>query len=112
MEVGTCACGAPATSGSSRSECPSCFRRRLRSITIDASATPTRTRSNYFDAAALDETFGDDRVDRYWDETDGMGALVRDDKGRLVHTDHHGETKVASEDVIESFLGPETEDVT
>ena len=41
-----------------------------------------------------------------------MGALVRDDKGRLVHTDHHGETKVASEDVIESFLGPETEDVT
>src|SRR5512143_2147991 len=84
----TCNCGAPATAGSIRGECASCFRARLQSIRLDTSVTSTRSRKNYYDRTSLDETYGDDRVDRYWDETDGQGALVKGPDGEFYHKPH------------------------
>lgn len=73
--------------------------------------TETRTKVDYYDTTSLDETFGHDRVDKYWDETDGQGALVRADDGTFFHKDHSGEIKEATDDVISSFVeGQDAED--
>jgi len=100
-----CACGADATANGR--ECPRCFRTRLRSVRLDGSVTATRTKQNYYDRTSLDETFGDDRVDRYWDETDGEGALHRAPDGSFVHEDFRGERKVADDKVLAKFVGGE-----
>lgn len=92
------------------SRCGMTFRQRLRTVRLDSSVTETRTRHRYFDSAALDESFGADRKDRYWDETEGQGAIVRDGRGGFVHTDHTGETKPASPELIASYIeGPEVD---
>lgn len=105
-----CACGNPATANGR--ECARCFRNRLLSIRLDTSVTPTRSVRNYFDPAPLDETFGEDRVDRYWEETDGQGALKRGPDGNLWHQPFNAsEPRVATPEVIDSFLGPEADDV-
>lgn len=106
-----CSCGAPATANGR--ECAQHFRERLRSIRLDTSATPTRSRHGYFDKSNLDETFGEDRVDRYWDETEGQGALDRDPRSPtgFSHQPKGQERQVASAELIDSYLGPETADV-
>lgn len=73
--------------------------------------TPTRSLRNYFDSAPLDETFGSDRVDRYWEETEGQGAIHRGPDGNFWHTPLGAEEpRVASPELIDSYLGPETDD--
>lgn len=93
-----------ATAGSARGECPECFRSRLRSVRLDTSVTPTRTRRRYLDSDALDANLGHDRVDRYWDETDGQGAFHRTSRGTFMHTDHRGETAEVSPRAVEDWL--------
>ena len=97
-----CACGAEATANGR--ECPVHYRARLRSLRFD---NPTQTKTNYFDTQSLDETFGEDRRDRYWDETGGHGALHRDANGNFWHEDFRGERKIATDDVISSFVDGE-----
>lgn len=71
----------------------------------------TRTLRNYFDASALDETFGSDRVDRYWEETQGLGALHRGPDGEFYHKPHGtDEPRRATDDVIEAIVGGEESD--
>ena len=83
------------------------FRDRLLSVTIDGAALETRTKANYWDKGAADRAFGEDRVDRYWDETGGQGHVERGSDGQLYHTDFKGERKVASDKVLASFVGGE-----
>lgn len=105
VEVGTCECGRPATANGR--ECPDHFRARLRSVRLDSSVTATRTKVAYYDTKALDETFGEDRVETYWDETHGQGHLERGRDGALYHRDYKGEVKVATDDVIDTITGGE-----
>lgn len=106
-----CACGAPATSGSIRNECGECFRARLRSVRLDTSVLETRTKVNYFDSQAADETFGEDRVDHYWEMTGGHGSL-NNVNGKLYHRDYKGEVHEATDEVVNHFVeGTEAEDV-
>lgn len=80
---------------------------------MDTSVTSTRSRKNYYDTDSLNEAYGDDRVDRYWEETDGQGALVRGADGEFYHRPHGAEEpRRATDDVIASFVeGEEAEDV-
>lgn len=80
------------------------FRERLLSVRLDISATPTRSRRRYFDKVALDDAFGEDRVDRYWEETNGHGAVSRGADGELYHTDRSGQPKVATDRVLEDVM--------
>lgn len=104
-----CACGEQASANGR--ECPKHYRERLASLRLDPSVTPTRTKQNYYDKASLDETFGDDRVDKYWDETNGHGALHRGDDGEFYHENFKGERQVATDDVIADIVaGEDAED--
>lgn len=88
------------------------FRDRIRTVKLGPSATPTRSRQNYFDSAALDDAFGSDRVERYWEDTAGHGALHRGPDGELYHRDRSGQVKVASDKVVaEVTAGQEAADV-
>lgn len=98
IERPVCACGSPATANGR--ECGDCFRARLRSVRLSDEVTATRTKVNHFDSQALDETFGEDRVDRYWEDTHGFGALHRVGD-ELMHRDHKGELQVASDHVVD-----------
>lgn len=69
----------------------------------------TRTLKNYYDTGPLDEVFGEDRVERYWDETQGQGALVKGPDGNLWHKPLHGEPQIAAPDLIDDYLGPEVD---
>lgn len=104
-----CACGAEATANGR--ECPRHYRERLASLTIGPGASETRTRVDYFDKGALDETFGEDRVDRYWDDTKGAGALNPTGDGRYTHTDWHGNSHVVGQDVADALLAQDTKEV-
>lgn len=89
------------------SRCNASFRERLLSVRLDTSVTQTRTKTAYYDKESLDATLGEDRRDRYWDETEGQGALHRTPTGDFVHTNYKGETAVASPELIDSYLGDE-----
>lgn len=59
--------------------CGRTFRGRLRSVKLDSSITPTRTKRAYYDDEPLKETFGYDRKERrelYADDTKGKGAIT------------------------------------
>lgn len=108
--MANCACGAPATSGSDRIECGSCFRRRLGSITLDHTVTATRTHASYYDTDAIRETFGPDARERMMDDTKGLGYGVgsrmrRDPKtGNVV--------PITDRELTDVYLnGPEVADV-
>ena len=104
--------------------CPSCqsthmgivpcgltFAERLRSVVVDP-VRETKTRVNYFDKSALDQTFGEDRVEHYWESTAGHGAIHRGSDGELYHRDRSGDVKVASDRVLaEVTAGQEAADV-
>lgn len=93
--------------------CGLTFAERLRSVTVDGAVLETRTKARYWDSHAADETFGADRVDRYWDETGGHGAIQRGSDGELYHKDFRGEVKVASDEVLSSFVdGPDASDIS
>jgi hypothetical protein len=84
----------------------------LLSIRLDTSATPSRSKANYYDSDSLDEVFGHDRVDRYWDETEGQGVLERGTDQNLWHQPRGAEApQIATPELIESYLGPEVDDV-
>lgn len=104
-----CACGAPATANGR--ECATHFRMRLASITIGPGAAETRSKVDYFDKQALDETFGEDRVQRYWDETKGAGALIPRPDGTYAHTDWQGNSHVVGSDVADALLAQDTKEV-
>lgn len=88
------------------------FRERLLSVRLGPSVTPTRTRRNYFDSDALDATFGPDRVESYWEETRGHGAVHRGPDGELYHRDRSGQVKVATDQVLADITaGQESRDV-
>ena len=89
--------------------CGMSFREKLLGVTISQEHFETVDKRAYFDRAALDSTFGSDRVDRYWDETDGAGALNPDGEGGFVHTDHRGNTHQATPELIDSYLGEEVD---
>lgn len=74
-------------------------------MVVDGRVLETRTKANYWDKGAADDAFGEDRVDRYWEETGGHGAIHRGADGELYHKDFKGEVKVASDAVLESFVG-------
>lgn len=103
-----CKCGQPATANGR--ECPKHYRERLASVKIGPGALETRTKVDYFDRSSLDESFGHDRVDRYWDETEGDGALDRQPDGSFTHTNWRGETQVADDETIERYVGGEDAD--
>lgn len=52
------------------------FAERIGTVRLSAEATPSRSRAVWYDRAALDDVAGSDRVDRYYDETQGYGALT------------------------------------
>lgn len=89
--------------------CGLSYRERLRGVTISEANFVTKDKHAYYDRGALDATFGDDRVDRYWEETEGAGALNPDGKGGFVHTDHRGNTHQATPELIDSFLGDDVD---
>lgn len=99
-------CDRVADSGSSRNECGTHYRDRLRSLRLDSSVTETRTKVDYFDSQAADEAFGADRVEHYWDETKGYGAVHEVD-GKLMHRDYKGEVHEATDAVLETVFGGE-----
>lgn len=80
------------------------FRDRIRTVRLDTSAVPTRSRANYFDSEALDDAFGEDRVESYWEDTAGHGAIHRGPDGELYHRDRSGEVKVASDKVLSEVM--------
>lgn len=87
------------------------YRERLGTVVVDP-VRETRTKENYFDRSALDATFGEDRVEHYWDSTAGHGAIHRGSDGELYHRDRSGEVKVASDKVLaEVTAGQEAADV-
>jgi hypothetical protein len=89
------------------------FGERVRSVTVDGRVLATRTKSRYWDSVAADDAFGTDRVDRYWEETGGHGAIERGPDGELYHTDHRGVRKRASDEVLASFVdGDEGSDIS
>ena len=106
-----CACGKPATANGR--ECPAHFRARLLSVRLDTSVTETRTKRNYFDREALAGSFGDDARERYMEETKGLGAGYRDERGELVRRGPDGQPLPISErDLDDVYLsGPEVDDV-
>jgi hypothetical protein len=80
------------------------------SIRLDPSVTETRTRKAYWDNSALDQTFGEDRVDTYWEETRGHGSLHKGPDGEFYHEDFHGERQRADDKVFADLLsGDETD---
>lgn len=93
-----CRCGAPATANGR--ECPRHFRERLASIRVE---NPSQTKVDYFDSKALDETFGEDRVQRYWDDTKGMGALEKVGD-HYEHEDWRGDRYSVDGSVAEAFV--------
>ena len=107
-----CDCGADATSGSDRGECGPCFRARLLSVRLDTSVTSSRTPRNYFDRESLAEAFGDDARERYMEETKGLGAGYRDERGELVRRGPDGQPlPISSKDLDDVYLsGPEVDD--
>lgn len=106
--------------------CPSCgsvhmgvvpcgltFGERMRSVVVDGRVLETRTKARYWDSHAADQTFGEDRVDRYWEETGGHGAIQRGSDGELYHKNYKGEVQVASDEVLSSFVdGPDSSDIS
>lgn len=60
------------------------------SVRIDPTATPTRLRS-YYDQAALDDQLGPNAEQDALDRTDGLGSGFRDASGRLMRRDSKGE---------------------
>ena len=113
MTIGTgtlCRCGELASANGR--ECPKHYRERLASVRLDGSVTATRTKVDYFDKASLDDTFGEDRVERYWEESKGHGALHRGADGELYHENFKGERGVASDAVVADIVaGEESGDV-
>lgn len=80
------------------------FAQRLRTVRLGPGATPSRSKTNYFDSQSLDATFGEDRVEAYWSETAGHGHIERGPDGELYHTDRSGERKVASDKVLTEVM--------
>lgn len=85
--------------------CGLTFGQRLRSVTVDGRVLETRTKARYWDTGAADDAFGSDRVDRYWEETGGHGAIERAADGEFYHKNFKGEVQVASDEVLASFVG-------
>ena len=108
-----CACGADATSGSSRGECSRCFRARLLSVRIDTSGMETVERHAYYDREALAQSFGEDARERYMDETKGLGAGYRGPDGDLWRDGPDGQpVPISGKDLDDVYLsGPEVDDV-
>ena len=85
------------------------FAEKVRGTLIAVAVLETRTRSRYYDHDSLATTFGDDHRERYWDETDGRGALHKTGNGEtgMEYRDFRGNRHEASPAVIEEYLGPE-----
>ena len=108
--MANCACGAPATSGSARGECGSCFRRRLGSITLDHEVTASRTHASYYDREAITSQFGDDARERMMDATKGLGPGIG---GRMRIDQASGQpVPITDREMNDVYLaGPEVADV-
>lgn len=63
-------------------------------------AQESRSKQQYFDAGELDRTFGEDRKEAYWDDTNGHGALHPQPDGSYLHENFRGERKVATDEVL------------
>lgn len=88
--------------------CNLTFAQKVRGTQIAVSVLETRTRHRYFDHDSLDSTFGVDHREEYWEETDGLGAMHKTDKG-FEYRDHRGNRKVATNDQLDAMFGPEME---
>lgn len=75
-------------------QCPSCgsahlgpvpcgmtFGQRMKTTKVDWAKLETKDLKNYYDKAAVQKAFGHDARDRYYDESDGIGAAQQDSKG-------------------------------
>lgn len=83
-----CACGADATSGSSRGECGRCFRRRLGTVRLDKASMDTAELHAYYDKDSVDSQFGADARERMMDATKGLGpGIGKDLNGRPMRRD-------------------------
>lgn len=108
----TCACGKPATAGSSRGECGTCFRNRLRSVSIDTATFDTAEHdATYYDSAPVREMFGENARERMLEETDGLGYARSQEDGTVLHRDRNsGEVEALTDRQLdEAYLGAKTE---
>lgn len=55
------------------------YAQRLRSIRLDTSCTPNRTKHNYYDKEPIKEVFGEDSREAYMEMTKGRGAVAAKD---------------------------------
>jgi hypothetical protein len=65
------------------------FKAKLRSIQFSTKGFVTREAKNYYDAEALENTFGHDAKDKMMERTQGLGAGFTDRNGDHWHTDRH-----------------------
>ena len=87
------------------------FRQRLRTVRVDSSLTETRTKTNYYDAEAVAAAFGEDAREELMEDTDGYGAISREDDGSFSRIDHRGVKHEVTPAEVDAFItGPETED--
>jgi hypothetical protein len=69
------------------------FREKCLSVRLDPSATPTRTKRNYYDSGPVHAVFGEDASERLMEETEGRGVVKRDSKGDLWARDRSGDPR-------------------
>jgi hypothetical protein len=107
-----CACGKPATAGSSRGECGGCFRRRLRSVAVDTSTFDTAEHDKtYYDRDSIRSAFGEDARERMLEETDGLGYARSTSDGDVWHRNRntHEVEKLTDRQIDDAYLGARTE---
>ena len=63
------------------------FGERMKTTKVDWAKMETKDLHNYYDSAAVANTFGHDATDRLYDETDGIGWAQQDNKGQWYHKD-------------------------
>lgn len=96
-----CACGRPATANGR--ECPQHFRERIRSVNLDGSVTPTKTKVNHYDRESVQAVFGENAREQMMEETDGMGYARTAADGTIYHRNRHsGDVEAVSDKELES----------
>jgi len=89
--------------------CGMTFAERLRSVRLDKAKMDTAELHNYYDTQAIRDMFGDDAKDRYYEETDGKGAIFRTRRGFARRDRRSGDLVEVSPGEADTFLGSETE---
>jgi hypothetical protein len=86
------------------------LRQRLRSVRIDPSATPTKTRRAYYSQEAVESVFGPDSKERMLEETRGLGAARTEGNETFTVNRHTGEWERLDEQTVDDvYMGGATE---